>query len=666
MTKIQGTDQVGDTRSPPLNATESSLRVAADQAQKLEADSKSAQQKTSDFVKLAQSLKAATALNSSAVTCKQIIWLSFFFDGTGNNLQADIEILKHSNVARLFRAHKGSNEREGIFSVYIPGIGTYFPEIGDDGGGVLGLGCGAMGEERLNFALDEFDRVLKKPLARAMAPTNSIVEINIAIFGFSRGAALARAFVNMLMERRCNLQGKKWLLKKGSWPVRFRFMGLFDTVASVGLPMSSNTTGVYESARSDTAGMILNRLKKYEATRPEHLAFASSGQPGADPAPGDQDGHLEWGARLVVHETVEEVRHFIAAHELRNSFPVDSVSILSNGMITKPPHFFESIYAGVHSDVGGGYAPGEGGRGILASESLSLIPLRHMFDHALRCGVPMAVEWLSANEDDFNLNPLLRDTYDHYLKVIGPFSTVGDGINRHMKLYYAWRFLAIRRKANGDKADANIVDEQNIKYRKREAKISKEVATLKQQEDLAKFYMDAFSNPEESKDFDGTLDSNVPSNNQDGASKLRKNYARAHDARMRATARKDAIPNMRKFRSMLDLYDRQLLADVRAILLAIKGNLNDARIVKRRADLRPHYKALLEAYEDEFTHRRGLADEKVIRFFDSYVHDSLAGFAKDATLPSDPRVVYLGGNEKYKYAELESQDLLMKNEVRIA
>lgn len=61
----------------------------------------------------------------------------------------------------------------------------------------------------------------------------------------------------------------------------------------------------------------------------------------------------------------------------------------------------------------------------------------------------------------------------------------------------------------------------------------------------------------------------------------------------------------------------------------------------------------MDAYENEYIHNTGLKDEKIISFFDSLVHDSLAGFAKDATLPSDPRVVYLGGDEKYRYAVIE-------------
>jgi len=70
----------------------------------------------------------------------------------------------------------------------------------------------------------------------------------------------------------------------------------------------------------------------------------------------------------------------------------------------------------------------------------------------------------------------------------------------------------------------------------------------------------------------------------------------------------------------------------------------------RTLTLRPHYHALVEAYLDEFTRNRGLADAKVIAFFDDYVHDSLAGFDTDESWPSDPRMVYAGGDRKLRFA----------------
>jgi hypothetical protein len=100
----------------------------------------------------------------------------------------------------------------------------------------------------------------------------------------------------------------------------------------------------------------------------------------------------------------------------------------------------------------------------------------------------------------------------------------------------------------------------------------------------------------------------------------------------------------------LAVYDAQLLQDAQAL-----HNLC-TQTPARRQQLRPHYRGLLAAYENEFLHGRGLADPKIIEFFEHHVHDSLAGFAKDATLPSDPRVVYLGGNTKSQHASIEHRD----------
>jgi hypothetical protein len=664
MEKIQQSEQVGDRKTPALQATEGGLRRGTDQAAQISATQPGPAPAPPTLAKSAVALKIASTQKGTPATCKRILWLSFFFDGTGNNRNADLNLLKHSNIVRLFRAHKPESLKDGIFSLYIPGIGTYFPEIGDDGGSALGLGCGAMGEERLSFALKQFDAFLAVPLAQANAQANAIQEINIAVFGFSRGAALARAFVNMVMERRCDLRERKWILKRGAWPVRFRFLGLFDTVASVGLPMSSNTTGLRETYYGDTAGMILKRLRNYQETRPEALAFFANGSPGADPAPGSSNGHDGWGARLKIHEAVEEVRHFIAAHEIRNSFPVDSVSILSNGRILKPGNFYEAVYPGAHSDVGGGYAPGEGARGLIPSKNLCLIPLRHMYDFALRCGVPMLVEWTPDNRSDFKTDASMLETYDLYLKAVGTFSTLGEGINKHMSLYYSWRFRAIKKRLAGEKSEADLISAQKLKFTRQGSVLTKEISDLAKKETMARVSLSSLTEAQDMQAgvSDGSIAQKVLTVSDADVEEARRKYENAHNEHLKAQARKNSLPNMMNFQSNLDLYDRQLLADVQSILNALRIGSGG----KQRYDLRPHYKMLIDAYENEFLKNSGLQDEGVIGFFDDYVHDSLAGFAMDATLPSDPRAVYLGGNEKYRYASLEEQDLLAHTETRIA
>ncbi len=68
--------------------------------------------------------------------------------------------------------------------------------------------------------------------------------------------------------------------------------------------------------------------------------------------------------------------------------------------------------------------------------------------------------------------------------------------------------------------------------------------------------------------------------------------------------------------------------------------------------LRPHYQGLLDAYRAEFKLNRGLRDPAVIEFFSKYVHDSVAGFDKDDTRLSDPRIIFVGGNNWLRYATI--------------
>lgn len=133
------------------------------------------------------------------------------------------------------------------------------------------------------------------------------------------------------------------------------------------------------------------------------------------------------------------------------------------------------------------------------------------------------------------------------------------------------------------------------------------------------------------------------------------------DKLLRAKAKLDALPNDSALQGMLEMYDKQLLADARAIHhVYSQPQFGRAGVDPGiRKQLRPHYLAMMTAYENEYDVGPGkkglvgLTDKTIIEFFDRYVHDSLAGFAKDATLPSDPRAIYLGGSKKYDYAGLE-------------
>ncbi|MDR0071136.1 DUF2235 domain-containing protein, partial [Acinetobacter sp. 11520] len=111
---------------------------------------------------------------------------------------------------------------------------------------------------------------------------------------------------------------------QGKYPIEFKFLGIFDTVASFGLPATN----------------LSNSLPFLERD-------------------------------LVVDERVQNCSHYIAGNELRFAFPVDVIhkdNKLANS------NWKEVVYPGVHSDVGGGYEPGSQG----VNDNFARIPLKHM------------------------------------------------------------------------------------------------------------------------------------------------------------------------------------------------------------------------------------------------------------------------------------------------
>lgn len=269
----------------------------------------------------------------------------------------------NTNVARLWEAYKSDREA-GYYSNYVSGVGTPFTELEMDeaelGGGPLGTGgdtriiygllvtinsvfnfvnkenrfdvknlralCSSQnvpsyGEERWNLSAEQkalkdldlgsglkdasdkvrsrfFGEVSRDLSLQLKQSKLKISGIYLDVFGFSRGATQARVFVNWL---------HKYLLINGKLfgvPAYVRMLGLFDTVATVGL--------------SDAVG---------------------------------SNGHNYWATadNLKIHKEVKNCYHIIALHELRTNFPLDSVAVGD----TMPANCQEVYTPGVHSDVGG-------------------------------------------------------------------------------------------------------------------------------------------------------------------------------------------------------------------------------------------------------------------------------------------------------------------------
>ncbi|CAE6792356.1 T6SS phospholipase effector Tle1-like catalytic domain-containing protein [Paraburkholderia nemoris] len=365
-----------------------------------------------------------------ASDCSQNIWISIFFDGTGNNLLHDTPREKQSNVSRLWAAHAADDDAASTYRIYLPGLGTPYPAIGENGESAMGLGFAAGGEKRLQRARIEFDRHVKSAAARAKNPTQPVRMINLALFGFSRGAALARAFAVRIA---AECQSKDGCWRYQDYPIRLYFMGLFDTVASAGLSGGAKVL--------DHSPIVRTALGAVWPLAGIGLASAP------------KDGHYDWAKDLRIPPMAEQCVHFVAAHEVRDSFPLDSVR---NGK-HYPANTVETIYPGVHSDVGGGYAPGEQTRALKDEEKLSQIPLQHMYRIARVAGVPLrALETLGSEVTaSFNCAARTAALYDKYQQLTQASGPVEQAFSDHQfQLYRARSYLS--KLENDNAAQARV------------------------------------------------------------------------------------------------------------------------------------------------------------------------------------------------------------------
>ncbi|MEH6433913.1 T6SS phospholipase effector Tle1-like catalytic domain-containing protein [Massilia sp. DD77] len=461
-------------------------------------------------------------------SCETNLFLGFFFDGTRNNYRADEQGNSQSNVARLYdifpgfdvpkvlpEASKWKGEKDPRFPhfyrIYVPGVASPFEQVEDSGAGftkILGGAGGREGEDRIVWALIQainsvhrffyrrpllsyrestdlairlslgriargymtkpelglrdymgyaniqprmaFESLLKRlhasvslhwPVAggkpRKIDP-GIVKTIHVSTFGFSRGATQARAFANWL-DSLCRLDAMlcgRSGHSLGGFPVEFDFLGLFDSVASVGL---GNTYG----------NALLTQLA---------------------------DGHGAWADAedsLRIPASIKSCVHLVAGHELRRSFPLDSIAVGS----TLPPRSEEVVFPGVHSDVGGGYGPMQQGKGVNpdGSDMLSRLPLLYMYRKARLAGVPLrldlADEWA---QKKFAIDARVLKDFNAYVSTCTKKSgSLTDIMREQQILQMEWRYarrdagaaplhtqMNFRRASNFDKNDLECANKE--------------------------------------------------------------------------------------------------------------------------------------------------------------------------------------------------------------
>jgi len=354
--------------------------------------------------------------------CCQSLHISLFFDGTGNNEKNDTDFANPphpTNIAKLYHATYQDAESQGYFRYYMPGVGTPFPKINEFSYSGAGLMFASGGEDRINWALLRLvdalmiaitptrkgldDSVAREQIAamRAHWPLSGDanrrrainglltplrarvtqarpqpIAIKLFIYGFSRGAAEARTFVSWLSELLVDPESDAVELELLGLPLSIEFLGVLDTVPSVGIA---------------------------------HIA------PGFD-------GHMGWasGTQQLPPASrfpglIKCCRHFVAAHEQRLSFPLDSIRRPEGHY---PSQTQEVVYPGMHSDIGGGYSPGEQGKSTGGvGEVLSQIVLHDLYAAAFSAGAPLAIRADLITSLIKNIRPsraMSPDTFDEF------------------------------------------------------------------------------------------------------------------------------------------------------------------------------------------------------------------------------------------------------------
>ena len=422
--------------------------------------------------------------------CPKPVWFTAFFDGTGNSFYRDDgkhegkdrnkylgpkrddgaqgEITDgmpdekntyYSNIAKLAKfAHEPDNDADGkkkVRSRYIPGVGAPCMYDGvNDGGGFfehkLGMGMAYKGEARIRWMLRELREYVDNQV-------HFVSRVNLAVFGFSRGATQARAFVRMLVTEKLaeEVSGKLYWrgqnMNKERPEVVIYFMGLFDTVASVG----------YGGGGLETWARNLSVV----AGRLHWGGFLVSGALWAI----DKGGHAEWAKDISIPGYVRQCVHYVACHEVREKFPSDSVRVGQE----IPSNCVEVFYPGTHCDVGGSYKHEEQEKRL---NTLANIALNNMFIDAWNAGVPLKCpnDVMKQAGSQFEILPELEQHWNDYMGQGG----AGDGdrapdsdelkenIIWHMDRYYKWRIDRFRRlNTSGDplhKNKENKKDKDNI------------------------------------------------------------------------------------------------------------------------------------------------------------------------------------------------------------
>lgn len=262
-------------------------------------------------------------------------------------------------------------------------------------------------DARVDFAKNRFKKNVSASKELNQLP---IKLIQVSVFGADLGAALARRFIEELLESVCTKVGNEYRYEESK--VEVIFAGLFDSSRRSLLDMGDTVAEV-----SDWAGL----LTKNPAGVPLGVVAGAK--------------VIEYDKPL--HPAVKRALHLVAAHERRDYRPLLPLGPLK-------PGWREELCPGISEDVTGGLLPNE----QRPSAELCRVPLRKMFDTARRAQVPFPnFRTLDKNDPyvasyfvmlDNLAGYSVQDFSDYYQKWAGRVDPTPAGFERHMTCYCIW------------------------------------------------------------------------------------------------------------------------------------------------------------------------------------------------------------------------------------
>lgn len=241
--------------------------------------------------------KKGFALSPKEITAAQAFDDNDEDDSSYDNYFSNIAIMKKISPMDL---------KERIVPIYIEGEGTSDQSEDDIMGFAFGSGDVSGIPIKVGKAFSKIHAEINNLKAKKyITPDQFINEMDVNVFGFSRGAAAARHFIS----KRRKLQD---LYNIDSDKFTINFTGLFDTVSSY---EEEGSYGRYGSGASHDFDNDVEELK------------------------------------LKLEGNVKKIFHLTAFDEYRENFSLTNIKSSINAGVG-----YELSLPGVHSDIGGGYA----------------------------------------------------------------------------------------------------------------------------------------------------------------------------------------------------------------------------------------------------------------------------------------------------------------------